>query len=77
MLYMKLKCIAMQFKHYKNFVYLGLKFYDLWTAISAYQLEEVFSNLLPRFPPELNQLHIFREVIDNSEDVPVALFCFL
>ena len=24
MLYMKLKCIAMKFEHYKNFIYLGL-----------------------------------------------------
>ena len=35
MLYMKLKCIAMQFEHYKNFVYLGLLTLMMQGALDA------------------------------------------
>ena len=38
MLYMKLKCIAMQFEHYKNFIYLGLLTPMMQEALDAWAL---------------------------------------
>ena len=35
MLHMKLKCIAMQFEHYKNFIYLGLLTLMMQGALDA------------------------------------------